>query len=92
MEQIRAKKQEAETIRNSKLTVQEQEEKLAVIDKDIAELKKQAKEIKKQNMKDFESILTREQKKTLKNMKKEGRKNFDKQRKEMVPPPCTKKM
>lgn len=88
MEQIKTKKQEAEMIRSSKLTVQEQEEKLTVIDKDIAELKKQAKEIKKQNMKDFESILTKDQKKILKNMKKEGRKNFDKQRKELPPPPC----
>lgn len=88
MEQIKTKKREAEAIRNSKLNVQEQEEKLAVIDNDLAALKKQAKEIKKQNMKDFESILTREQKKTLKNMKKEGRKNFEKQRKEIVPPPC----
>ena len=88
VEQIKAKKQEAEAIRNSKLTVQEQEEKLTVIDKDLAELKKQARDIKKQNMKDFESILTKEQKKTLKNMKKEGRKNFDKQRKELPPPPC----
>ena len=94
MEQIKTKKQEAEAIRNSKLTVQEKEEKLAVIDNDLAGLKKQAKEIKKQNMKDFEAILTKDQKKILKNMKKEGRKNFDKhkkefeqQRKELVPPP-----
>lgn len=89
-EQIRAKKQEAEIIRNSKLTVTEQEEKLTVIDKDLAELKKQARDIKKQNMKDFEAILTKDQKKTLKNMKKEGRKNFEEHRKELPPPPCKK--
>lgn len=88
MKDIRAKKQEAEMIRNSKLTVEAQEEKLTQIDKELAELKKQARTIKKQNMKDFESILTKDQKKTLKNMKKEGRKNFDKQRKELPPPPC----
>ena len=88
VDQIKAKKQEAEAVRNSKLTVQEQEEKLTVIDKDLAALKKQADKIKKQNMKDFESILTRDQKKILKDMKKEGRKNFEKQKKELVPPPC----
>ncbi len=88
MGQIKAKKQEAEAIRSSKLTVQEQEEKLTVIDKDLAELKKQARDIKKQNMKDFEAILTKDQKKTLKNMKKEGRKNFEEHRKELPPPPC----
>ena len=87
-DQIRAKKQEAEAIRNSKLSVQEQEEKLTVIDKDLTVLQKQAREIKKQNMKDFEAILTKDQKKTLKNMKKEGRKNFDEHRKQLPPPPC----
>lgn len=88
MDDIRAKKQEAEAVRNSKLTVEAQEEKLTAIDKDLAVLQKKANEIRKQNMKDFEAILTKDQKKTLKNMKKEGRKNFDKQRKELPPPPC----
>ena len=88
MEDIRVKKQEAEAIRNSKLTTEAKEEKLTVIDKDLDALRKQANEIRKQNMKDFEAILTKDQKKTLKNMKKEGRKNFDKQRKELPPPPC----
>ena len=40
------------------------------------ELEKKAKEIRKKNMKEFESILTREQRKILKNMKKEGRKKY----------------
>ena len=90
MQDIKAKKQEAEMIRNSKLTVEAQEEKLVVIDKELATLEKQAQTIRKQNMRDFEAILTKDQKKTLKNMKKEGRKNFDKQRKELLPPPVKK--
>ncbi len=85
---IKAKKQEAEAIRQSKLSIQEQEAQLTVIDKDINELQKQAQKIRKQNMKDFESILTRDQKKTLKNMKKEGRKNFEESRRQLPPPPC----
>ena len=89
MKQIKAKKQEAEMVRNSKLTVEAQEEKLTAIDKDLVVLQKQAQQIRKENMKEFESILTKDQKKTLKNMKKEGRKNFDKHRKEL-PPPCKK--
>ena len=88
MEQIKAKRQEAEFVRNSKLTVQEQEEKLTAIDKDIEVLRKQAQEIKKQNMKDFEAILNKDQKKKLKNMKKEGRKNFEEHKKQLPPPPC----
>ena len=91
MKDIRAKKQEAEMIRNSKLTVEAQEEKLKVIDKELSSLQKQAREIRKQNMKDFEAILTKDQRKTLKNMKKEGRKNFNNQRKELLPPPPCKK-
>ena len=87
MEQLKAKKQEAEMIRRSKLTVEEQEAKLAVLDKEIQELQKQANVIRKQNMKDFESILTSKQRKTLKQMKKEGRNKFEQGRK-LTPPPC----
>ena len=87
MEEIKAKKQEAEAIRNSKLTVQAQEEKLIVIDKELADLQKQAQQIRKQNMKDFESILTKDQKKILKKMKKDGRKDFAKRHNPMPPKP-----
>ena len=76
VDKIREKKQEAEMVRRSKIAVQVQEEKLTAIDEDLKVLEKQAQEIRKANMKEFESILTREQKKILKNMKKEGRKNF----------------
>ncbi len=88
MEEIKLKKQEAEKIRKSNLSVQQQEEKLTVIDKDLADLEKQAKEIRKQNMKNFESILTKDQKKTLKNMKKEGRQKYENSKKGLNPPPC----
>ncbi len=87
MEQLRSKKQEAVMIKRSRMAVQMQEEKLAVIDKEIKDLEKQANEIRKQNMKDFESILTKDQKKILKQMKKEGRKNFEKERR-CPHPPC----
>ena len=87
IDEIQIKKQEAEMIRNSKLSPEAQEEKLAVIDKEITELNKQAKEIRKQNMKDFESILTAKQKKTLKQMKNEGRKNFEERHHQVPPPP-----
>lgn len=87
MEQLKSKKQEAEMVRRSKISVEEQEAKLTVLDKDIQELQKQANIIRKQNMKDFESILTSRQKKTLKQMKKEGRNRFEKGRR-ITPPPC----
>lgn len=87
IEQIIAKKKEAEMVKLSRIAVWAQEEKLAAIDKEIQELEKQANEIRKQNMKDFESILTRSQKKILKQMKKEGRQKFEQRRQQVPPPP-----
>ena len=71
MVDIKMKKQEAEMIRRSRMAVQMQEEQLAVIDKDLKVLEKKAQEIRKANMKEFESILTWQQKRILKQMKKE---------------------
>ena len=87
MDEIHQKRLETRKIKQSDLSAAEREEKLAVIDKDLQELQKKAREIKKQNMKEFEEILTKEQKKTLKNMKKEGRKKFEQTRKQCPPPP-----
>lgn len=76
IEEIQSKKQEAEMIRRSRMAVQMQEEKLTVIDAELKVLEKKANSIRKSNMKEFESILTRQQKNTLKQMKKEGRKKY----------------
>lgn len=76
MESILYKKHEAEMVRRSRMAVQMQEEKLAEIDKELAELEKKAQVIRKENMKEFESILTWKQKRILKEMKKEGRKKY----------------
>ena len=93
IEQIIAKKKEAEMVKMSRIATWAQEEKLAVIDKEIADLEKQANEIRKQNMKQFESILTRDQRKILKQMKKEGRERFEQQRKSRpCPPPNQEKV
>ena len=76
IEQIVAKKQEAKMVKMSRIAVQVQEERLAVIDAELKVLEKKAHDIRKANMKEFESILTKQQKKTLKEMKKEGRKRY----------------
>ena len=81
IEQIQAKRQEAEAVRRSRIAVEMQQEKLAEIQKDIQALKKQAHELRMQNMKDFEAILTKKQKKEFKKMKKEGRERFEKEHK-----------
>ena len=86
MEEIKSKKQEAEAIKRSRMAIRMQEEKLAKIDADLKVLEKKAHKIRQQNMKDFESILTKDQKKILNQMKEEGRKNFEKGN--CPPPPC----
>jgi len=76
VEKIIAKKQEAKMVKMSRISVQLQEERLKIIDKEIKALEKEAHKIRNANMKEFESILTYEQKKILKQMKKEGRKKY----------------
>lgn len=92
IEQIKSKKQEAEMIRRSRMAVQMQEEKLTVIDAELKVLEKKANEIRKSNMKEFESILTKKQKRTLKEMKKEGRQRYHSQHpnniQKMLPHKC----
>jgi len=76
IEEIKAKKQEAKMVKMSRIAVQVQEERLAEIDAELKVLEKKAHDIRKANMKEFESILTKKQKRTLKQMKKEGRKRY----------------
>ena len=81
MEKIKEKRMEAEAVKRSRMAVEMQQEKLAQIHKEIKALKIQAHELRMQNMKDFEAILTKKQQKELKKMKEEGRKNFEKRHK-----------
>ena len=76
IEEIKAKKQEARMVKMSRIAVQVQEERLTKIDAELKVLQKKAHDIRKANMKEFESILTWKQKRILKEMKKEGRKNY----------------
>ena len=85
IEEIKQKKQEAEMVKRSRIAVQAQEERLDAIDAELKVLEKKAHDIRRANMKDFESILTREQKKILKQMKKDGRKNYQKSLKKSYP-------
>lgn len=54
---------------------------------ELRELDKKAHEIRKQNMKDFENILTNKQKKELEKIKQEGRKKFEQEHKNRPPKP-----
>ncbi|MCQ2753709.1 MAG: Spy/CpxP family protein refolding chaperone [bacterium] len=78
MKQIKENRQEAFAIKKARGDVKTQEEKLTKLDNEFKELQKEMHKIRQQNMKDFESILTADQKKILKNMKKEGRNRYRK--------------
>ena len=86
MEKLKAKQQEAEAVKRSRIAIRDQEARLAVLDAEIQKLQKQANAIRKKNMKEFESILTADQKKILKQMKEEGRQKFEQRSK------CTDKI
>ena len=78
MEQIKSKKQEARAVKLSRIAVEEQEVRLAKIGEELKVLHKQAHELRMKNMKEFEKILTKKQKRELAKIKKEGRKKFAK--------------
>ena len=84
MEKMREKKAEMNAVRMSKIAPQFQEEKLVQLRKEMHELRLQANEIRMQNMKEFEAILTKKQLKELQKMKKEGRKAFEKNHKKQL--------
>ena len=77
MSKLREKRQEADMVKMSRIVGQDQEARLNAIDNDIKNLEKKANVIRKKNMKEFESILTKDQKKILEEMKKEGRQKFE---------------
>lgn len=61
-----------------KLEKSEDVQNVQQLHKELGALKREAHEIRMQNMKEFESILTKKQQQELKKMKEEGRKNFEK--------------
>ena len=80
IDEIKAKESARELVSKSNLDKKTQEEKLKVLNADLKSLRKQVHEVKKANMKEFENILTDEQKKILKEMKQEGKQKFNKHR------------
>ena len=88
IEKIKSRENEINLVRNSSLDEKTKEEKINSISSDLKILHKQAHDIRVENMKNFEELLTTEQKKTLKEMKQEGRQEFNKRH--MPPPPIKK--
>ncbi len=78
---IAAKFSEIREIEDSKLPEGKKEKKIEALKKDIKKLNEKAKEIKDKNTKEFEAILTPEQKKEFEIIKEEGKKRFEQNRK-----------
>lgn len=85
IDELKAKEQEIQTVKNSNLAPLAQKEKLNSLYSDIHKLRKEAHDIRVENMKGFEDILTADQRKILKEMKQEGKKEYNKNR--FTPPP-----
>lgn len=81
IEKLKEKRMEIEAVKRSRMAAQMQQEKIAELQKEIRALKHAAHELRMQNMKEFEAILTKKQLKELRKMKEEGRKNFEKRHK-----------
>lgn len=94
MDKLQLKHEEIEAVKRSRLAPEAQAEKIVQLRKECRELKHQAREIQKKNMKEFEAILTDKQKKELQKIKEEGRKNFEKNHKKHhgPKPDCNKKV
>lgn len=89
MEAIRTKTEQKEIIKNNKnMTAEAQCEQVEKLNKQISELRKQARDLRLKNERDFESILTQKQKKTLDKIKADAKKNMAKNKK--CPPPPMK--
>ncbi len=83
MEQIKVKKQEIrDVIESTKLSDEEKSKKTAELLKELDALKTQANTLRKENMKNFESILTEKQKKEFEKIKKEQKKDIEKRKKD----------
>lgn len=77
VEQLKAKKAEFETVTKSKLAPDAQKARLDKLRAEKREIKAKMHEIRKNSMKEFEAILTPDQKKELAKMKEEGKQKFE---------------
>lgn len=84
-EKIKAKKAEIRKIaEDTKLSKDKKEQKINAIEVEILKLKQEARKLRMQNTKEFEAILTEEQKAEFAKIKEEGRKMHE-QRKHQRP-------
>ena len=91
-QELKTKKDQKRAIMNDTTTTDKQLKQIKELNDDIFALKHQIHQVQRKNAQEFESILTDEQKQTLKQMKADARKEFKKQYrcKGHRPCPCRK--
>lgn len=72
-EKMKAKKAEIKEVKNSNMSEEKKAKKIASLKKDLRKLKQEARKIQMENTKQFEAILTPEQKAEFEKIKQEGR-------------------
>ncbi len=73
IEKMKAKRQEIKEVAQSSLSQDKKDKKIAELKKDIKVLKQEARKIRTENTKEFESILTPEQKAQFEKIKQDAR-------------------
>ncbi len=77
MEKKKAKFEEMRTLEaNSSMSVKSQDKKMEALHNDMRKIDQQMRQIRRDNEKEFEAILTPEQKIKYEQIKEEGRKHF----------------
>ena len=83
VEQIKQKRQEIKSvIEDTKLSEEEKSKKTAELLKELDALKLQADNLRKENMQNFENVLTEKQKKEFAKIKKEQKQEMEKRKKQ----------
>ena len=82
-DELQLKKQELKKVEESTISQNEKDALIAEINKEIQTLRQEAKKIRIENTKQFESILTDEQKIEFEKIKQEGKERMEKYKKEM---------
>lgn len=76
MEKMKTKKEEIKKIKSSNISEEKKQKQIEPLKNDLRKLKAEAKKIREENMKQFEAILTAEQKAEFEKIKQEGRRKF----------------
>lgn len=87
---MQAKKQEIKQVADSNLSQAKKDKKIAQLKEELQTIKNEAKTIRTENRKEFEAILTTEQKAEFEKIKQEGKDRVKRYHEEAKNQPCNK--